>query len=222
MMPYIKLFGDTASAVDFLTDEEAGRLLKAILGYANGKNIELCGQEKLVFAMLRTQIDRDASAYEAFCEKQKANGSKGGRPRKPTGLPENPKNPVVLINNPKNPTVFSKTQKSQDKDKEYINTTTPLPPSSENLDDVLDVQNEIIAKMEDVGIEITTASIDRVMDMVSDHGKEAVMYALDECVGVTGNKLRYMQKVVENYGNGKPKEDDGRLDDEFLKTVVWG
>ena len=107
-MPYIKLFTDFGATFDLLSDAEAGRLIKAILHYANGQEATLTGQERLVYAMLKTQIDRDAASYQQFCDKQRENGSKGGRPKKPTETQENPNNPTVI----------SKTQKSQDKEKE--------------------------------------------------------------------------------------------------------
>lgn len=83
MLPYIKVFPDLSETVDLLSDAEAGRLLKSILHYANGEEDELPGQEKLVYAMLRKQIDRDAAEYERYSEKQRANGCKGGRRKNP-------------------------------------------------------------------------------------------------------------------------------------------
>lgn len=108
MMPYIKLFADSSATIDLLSDAEAGRLFKAVMHYANGQIDELPGQERLVFAMLKTQIDRDTASYQSFIDKQRLNGQKGGRP----------KNPSLLNENPNNPSLFEKTQKSQDKDKE--------------------------------------------------------------------------------------------------------
>ena len=105
-VPYIKLFADASATIDMLSDAEAGRLLKSLMHYANDQEDELPGQEKLVFAMLKTQIDRDAASYRTFCDKQRENGLKGGRPKKPMVITENPNNPVV----------FSETQKSQDKE----------------------------------------------------------------------------------------------------------
>ena len=107
-LPYVKVFGDLSATVDLLSDAEAGRLLKSLLHYINGGEDELLGQEKLVFAMLKSQIDRDSASYAAFADKQRENGKKGGRPPKANAFSENPKNPSL----------FSKTQKSQEKDKD--------------------------------------------------------------------------------------------------------
>ena len=107
-IPYIKLFGDSSATVDLLSDAEAGRLLKSLLHYANGQADDLPGQEKLVFAMLKAQIDRDAVSYQEFLDKQRENGKKGGRP----------KNPSLFTENPKNPSLFTETQKTQEEDKD--------------------------------------------------------------------------------------------------------
>ena len=107
-LPYIKLFIDFGATVDLLSDAEAGRLLKAILHYANGQEVNLTGQERLVYAMLKSQIDRDAASYQQFCDKQRENGAKGGRPKKPTETQQNPNNPTVI----------SKTQITLNKDKD--------------------------------------------------------------------------------------------------------
>lgn len=107
-LPYVKVFGDLSATVDLLSDAEAGRLLKSLLHYINGGEDELLGQEKLVFAMLKSQIDRDSASYAAFTDKQRENGKKGGRPQKANAFSDNPKNPSL----------FSETQKSQEEEEE--------------------------------------------------------------------------------------------------------
>lgn len=108
-MPYVKVFSDMQSTVSLLSDSEAGRLLKALLAYINGEEVEVSGQERLVYSMLRTQIDRDTASYQAFADKQRENGKKGGRPK-------NPEKPMGFLENPKKPSLFLKTQKSQEEE----------------------------------------------------------------------------------------------------------
>lgn len=105
-LPFIKLFADSIEAIEMLSEAEAGRLLKSLVRYANDQEPILSGSEKLVFAMMRAQMDRDAAGYQAYLDKQRANGMKGGRPRK------NPENPPVSDQNPENPRVSEKTQKT--------------------------------------------------------------------------------------------------------------
>jgi hypothetical protein len=80
--------------------------------YARGDEVELTGNERFIFPMMRQHIDRAAEAYNEVVERNRANGMKGGRP---------PKNPVGFSetqSNPENPVGFSETQKSQEEEKE--------------------------------------------------------------------------------------------------------
>lgn len=64
-------------SLEMLTDEECGRLFRAMLGYASsGEDSELCGNERFVWPMIKNQIDRDNSAYEEKCRKLRENASK--------------------------------------------------------------------------------------------------------------------------------------------------
>lgn len=117
-LPYIKLFTDFSATVDLLSDAEAGRLLKAVLHYANNQEVNLTGQERLVYAMLKSQIDRDAASYQQFCDKQRENGLKGGRPKKPTETQQNPNNPTVITETQKTLNKDKDKDKEEDEDKE--------------------------------------------------------------------------------------------------------
>ena len=181
MLPYIKVFPDLSETVDLLSDAEAGRLLKSILHYANGEEDELPGQEKLVYAMLRKQIDRDAAEYERYSEKQRANGCKGGRPKKPRETQQNPKNPLVL----------EKTQKSQEeeKDKEKDKEeecacaregmTAPAPfMTPEECDAAAQQYDRVKNTLVRVGIQPTLQAMDTAMGLLADYGEERLLAAL--------------------------------------------
>lgn len=179
MLPYIKVFPDLSETVDLLSDAEAGRLLKSLLHYANGGEDELPGQEKLVYAMLRKQIDRDAAEYERYSEKQRANGCKGGRPKKPRETQQNPKNPLV----------FSETQKSQeedkdkDKDKEEecarARETSPAPfMTPEECDRAAEQYDRVKTTLVRVGIQPTLQAMDTAMGLLADYGEDRLLAAL--------------------------------------------
>lgn len=119
MLAYVKLFPDLLETVSAMDDAMAGRLIKAIMQYANGIMPKLSGPEQFVFLMLKSQMDRDAESYEKIRLANSLNGAKGGRPRKPTAFS-------------KNPSVFEETEKSEksqeeekdkEKDKEYTTTS---------------------------------------------------------------------------------------------------
>lgn len=68
-----------------LTDEQLGRLLRAVMEYEKTQIVpELDGIIKMAFSFIKAQLDRDREKYEDKCAKNKENGKKGGRPRKQT------------------------------------------------------------------------------------------------------------------------------------------
>lgn len=73
---YIKLFTDFLEKVEFLSDAECGRLVKALLLYKrDGRLPDIRGNEKILFPTFRAQIDRENEAYRAVCEKNSKNAS---------------------------------------------------------------------------------------------------------------------------------------------------
>lgn len=77
------VYNDWGSTFDVLNDDQAGKLIKHLFDYVRGKNPEAPDpMTKAVFMQMKATIDRDGEKYDAYLEKQKANGKKGGRPRK--------------------------------------------------------------------------------------------------------------------------------------------
>lgn len=75
---YIPLFLDFNETTEALTDEECGRLIRAIVDYANGESefsLETSG-EKIAFQFLKGIVDRNASISEA---RARAGASKGNK-----------------------------------------------------------------------------------------------------------------------------------------------
>ena len=100
-MKYLQLFYDGLDSFEYLSDEEAGKLIKSIINYNKGNNTELQGSLNALLVMFKNEIDRTKKEYETKCLKNKANGSLGGRPKTQN-----------------NQTVKKETQKTQDKDKD--------------------------------------------------------------------------------------------------------
>ncbi len=111
-MESIVIHTDIKEKLQWLTDEEAGRLFKAIVAYAENGTILSPDADKalgLVFLFVKDQIDRDYEKYQARVKANRENGSKGGRPlkskepNKPTetdGLSEKPNKTDGLFTEP--------------------------------------------------------------------------------------------------------------------------
>ena len=93
------LYLDTLEILHKLTDEQAGKLLKAFLAYHSEQDLNLDPMLDLVFFSFQAQFERDLVKYQNIVERNKNNGSKGGRPKnpvlpnKPSGLSGNPSKP---------------------------------------------------------------------------------------------------------------------------------
>lgn len=61
---------------EVLTDAEAGRLIKGAIRYAeSGTDPNFSGNERYIWAVMKSRIDRDKAAYIVKCEKNRANVS---------------------------------------------------------------------------------------------------------------------------------------------------
>lgn len=94
----IILYLDSLDVLDKLTDEQCSELFKGIRDYNLGLDIKLSNLVDIVFTQFKNQFDRDKEKYEKICERNKINGSKGGRPK----TQKNPVGSLVTQRNPKN------------------------------------------------------------------------------------------------------------------------
>ena len=77
--PYFCAYHSYLGSIATLNDAERGRLFTACLTYSlRGEEIELRGNEKHVWPIMKWQIDRDKEKYDAYCQKMRANGALGG------------------------------------------------------------------------------------------------------------------------------------------------
>ena len=96
------LYCDLLEVAKELDDKSRGELFLYILEYVNDLNPEPPSQLiKMLFIPIKQALKRDLIKYENICDRNKTNGSKGGRPKKPKkpsgllGNPEKPKKPDI-------------------------------------------------------------------------------------------------------------------------------
>ena len=65
-----------------LSDEQAGKLFKAMLAFHKGEEIELDPLTKMAFSFFKNQFIRDNEKYIKTCEARAQAGSKGGKQKK--------------------------------------------------------------------------------------------------------------------------------------------
>lgn len=146
-MNYTPVPHEFLDELDCLSDEEYGRLVRAMQGYfMDGREPELPGQERLFWKRCRNTMDRYTESYTTRYSASSGNGKKGGRPRKTgpeenqsgfsenlnnlTGFSENLNNPTGFSETQQKPTVSEKSQKSQTETKSKTEFKTNIPPTS--------------------------------------------------------------------------------------------
>jgi hypothetical protein len=102
--PSFLLYRDIMPMVKKLPNDKAGELFKLILSYVNDENPDLESIDfvlQIAFEPIKQSLKRDLKKYKNIVERNKINGLKGGRPKKPkkpTGLNGNPKKPKKADN----------------------------------------------------------------------------------------------------------------------------
>ena len=117
---YIKLFNDYADEFGMLSDEQTGRLLKGLLNYADrGEKPDFTDDITLrvLFSILRKQIDREYEKYDELCRERSAAGRKGGAPKGNTNARKTSKTTKTSQDNDKD----NDNDKDKDKDNDNDN-----------------------------------------------------------------------------------------------------
>lgn len=76
MKKSIIIYADCIAIVEELTDEQAGKLFRAILSYINEEPVtEIQGDPvvSMAYKVIKNQIDRDAEKYAQICERRREN-----------------------------------------------------------------------------------------------------------------------------------------------------
>ena len=78
---------DWLETFEELDDAEAGRLVKHLFRYVNDLDPQTEDKlTKMTFIPIKQTLKRDLKKHEAVAERNRENGAKGGRPKKPNGL----------------------------------------------------------------------------------------------------------------------------------------
>lgn len=128
------LYKDFKPTLKLLNDEQAGKWIKAVFDYVDGRNepdFTDDGMLQLAFSITKTQLERDLVKYKNIVERNKKNGLKGGRPsnkEKETQTDKlKPKKPSGILGNPNKPKKADSVSDSvsdRDSDKKDIKKTS--------------------------------------------------------------------------------------------------
>ena len=125
---FLPLFLDFNETTQDLTDEECGRLVRAIVEYANGNDCEskLCGAERIAFRFLKGTVDRNQAISEV-----RRQARQGKTQQKETN--DNKKEQKEQNSQPKNNNKNKNKNKNENKDDESDPPKRFAPPTVEEV-----------------------------------------------------------------------------------------
>lgn len=119
------LHKDSLGILEKLDNDQAGKLFKAIAKYNDSGEIACDFQTELLLFPFQKQFDRDNDSYKKTTERNRINGSKGGRP-KTQSIPDKPTGLGGLNNKPKKADSDSVNDSDSKSDNDSKSITKPL------------------------------------------------------------------------------------------------
>lgn len=88
------LYHNYRETLEDLTDEQVGKLFRAIFDYEIYKTEpNFTGELKIAFRFIKKDLDINLNKYENICERNRKNGQKGGAPKGNQNARKQPKQP---------------------------------------------------------------------------------------------------------------------------------
>ena len=123
--PSFLIYKADYDAIKNLSDQNLGKLFRAIFEYHNDKELKLEPEVQMALNFLKKQFQLDHIKWEKKVAAQRANGEKGGRPKSSDGIDSGEEKPNQTHGNFKNPTKPKKAEKEKEeekgKEKEKVN-----------------------------------------------------------------------------------------------------
>ena len=180
-----------------LTDEEVGRLFRALMKYHKTGETDIDGRESVAFDFIKDDIDRTEEAYRVKCEKNRENVRK----RTYTNVYER---------------IQKEKEQYKEKEKEQLLDDDIAHSIQREQDRVLDAA-------EDAGFKMSNDVRANLIALYADHG-ERVLDGLKSCVEHGAPNLAYLKAVLKGEpkkGKGYSQQRDySNEQDEAMKRML--
>lgn len=174
-MKYIRIPLKHRRSIDELSDPEAGRLIKALMHYADSGEIDqMPGKESGAFSFLRDLVDEDKAKSERNAATSRENGRKGGRPKNQSGYLETK-------------AVFEKPKRLHN-----------IIEDDEDIARIREDHQTILVAAEKAGFPTTGAVAEALIDLYSLHGLEKVLAGIKSCVDHSALNLAYLKACMQD------------------------
>ena len=199
-----------------LGDAEFGRLCRALLEYSmTGTPIALNGNERFYARRVMRREDYYRKSYEERAKTNRANGNKGGRPRK-TAAPDD--KPVERVETQENPEKPSATEKTQEENKNENKNDFSSAAASAHTH--ARAQGAFAYYQDKIGYDMSREAMGLLPKYIQDMGDEVVMAAIDEALDNGVPRWSYVKSILQNWTQAKVRDMDSlnRLRDSRKRT----
>ena len=222
---YIPIFLDFNETTQDLTDEECGRLIRAVVRYANGEETEplLTGAERIAFRFMKGNVDRNIQLSETRAQA----GSRGGTVSKPKQTEAKASKPKQTEAKGSKKTTKTKTDTKANTDTETKAetetnpTAEPAPDTGSDTEpflsdseagEIRDGHNRVLEAAQDAGFKSSPAERAGLLRLCADYGPEKTLRGIGECVRHSAPTLAYLEAVLKGAGKKKPPSGGGKDD----------
>ena len=200
MKDWFKARNIWGAAITALSDEEAGRLAKAIWAFTmDGEIRELDGAGKGILAMILLTLGQDAEKDDRISEIRAIAGKKGGLNTSYGKHQQMMANASKCYQVQANDSKCSNKNKNIDKEQESE--------SESFMDDdaarmIQSEQNRVLDASEDAGFKMSNSVRASLIALYADYGLEKMLEGFKSCVEHGAPNLAYLKAVLK----GKPKQ----------------
>ena len=209
MKDWFKARNIWGAAITALTDEEAGRLAKAIWTYTmTGEIVEIDGAGKGIFAMILMTIGQDAEKDGEISAKRSAVGSLGGKQKVANATNCNQLQSIATNCNQLLPNADNKNKnKNKNKNIEQEQESESELITDAEAQEIQSDQNKLLDAAEDAGFQRSNSVRARLLKLYADYGLEKVLDGIDSCVRHSASNLAYLEACLK----GDPKKPKAKV-----------
>lgn len=177
-----------------LTDEEFGRMCRAGLQYGlDGTEPDLPGNDKILFPVMKWQVDRDVSKFDEICQKRREAGSRGGK-SKSKQSEANQANATFAKQNEANQANASNTKKKTKTNTKTNTKTTIISSSTATAES--DISACVQAYEQNIG-PIARAAFDDISRQLTDLPADLICEAIGEAALNNKRSWNYVKAILK-------------------------
>ncbi len=178
------LYTEQKAVIDKLTDEQAGKLIKAIYEYVEtDKMPQLDTVLDLVITPFKLALDRNKTKYEAVSKKRAEAGAKGGKQKKQMQTKDNKHSDNDNVNDSDSDNVNDNDNNSNDVVSDSC---------VDGLQKVIDFYNNNIGLLTPYGLEL-------LQDFLNEMDYDVIIFAMKKAVEANVRTIQYIKGTLNNW-----------------------